>query len=213
MPPAQPIPLQSLCGVRPAEALPEWSAPGWSLEALAGRLVELTAATGAAVLTLASLLVYEAQESGEPVAWVTTLDQSFFPPDLASTGVNLQALPVVRVEEAKQLGRAASQLMRGGAFGLVVVDLCNTPVQHTLPIPTQTRLLGLTQKHDATCLFLTTKTKKVPSLSSLVSLRGQCCIQRRASDEFVCRLRAVKDKRHAPGWTHEVNCRGPLGLH
>lgn len=98
-------------------------APAWSLADLAGRLVELSASAETAHLTVAFGLVLEAQLGDDRAAWVALDGSSFFPPDLVDTGIDLDALPVVRVPDARAAGRAADHLLRSNAFGLVVVDL------------------------------------------------------------------------------------------
>ncbi len=59
----------------------------WSLAEIAGRLVEISGSRAAASLTLAFGLVLDAQRQGEPVGWVTTSENFFYPPDAAQTGV------------------------------------------------------------------------------------------------------------------------------
>src|SRR5438093_9453381 len=71
----------------------------WGLDALRGRLVELSARGAAATLTSAIELVGEAQRSGEPVAWVTLGHATFYPPDVADSGIDLAALAVIRVHD------------------------------------------------------------------------------------------------------------------
>ena len=61
-------------------------------------------------------------------------------------------------------------------------------------------------------LLLTRKRGEEPSLGSLVSLRGEAERQDQGSGRFACRVRALKDKRRSPGWTHVEVCRGPAGL-
>src|SRR5262245_43058577 len=95
----------------------------WSFTGLSGRLVELSAQAEAAHLTAACGLVIEAQLCGDRAAWVTLESSAFFPPDLADGGIDLEALPVVRVPDARLAGRAADHLVRSGSFGLVVIDL------------------------------------------------------------------------------------------
>jgi len=112
----------------------------WSTAALAGRLAELSAAGAAATLTLAFALVLDAQQRGEPAVWITTTGSSFFPPDAAAGGVDLDALVVVRVATAPQMFRAADRLARSGGFGLLVLDLGD---RAHMPAPAQTRLAGL----------------------------------------------------------------------
>lgn len=187
------------------EARPE--RPSWDLPELSGRLVELCSHGASATFTLAFALVLDAQNRGEPAAWLTDTSRSFFPPDAARCGVDLAALAVVRLPDVNAVPRAADPLLRSGAFGLVVLDLGRTAV----PAPLQSRLLGLAHQHQAAVVFLTEKPVSAPSLGSLVSLRAE--VSRRAGpDGFDCALRAGKDKRRAPGWTHAEVRRGPDGL-
>ncbi len=115
------------CALSPGAAAAPAVSP-WSRPNLTGRLVELSGQGGAAVLTAAMRLVVDAQSRGETTAWVTTRESNFFPPDAAQAGVELEALAVVRVPDARLLGHAAERLVRCGAFGLVVVDLAGAPV-------------------------------------------------------------------------------------
>ncbi len=199
---ALPLPLRSANVLKHAPS-------GWSLASLSGRLTELSGAEDSASLTLAFGLVRQAQLLEEPVAWVSIQGQSFYPPDAAAGGVDLDALAVVHVGSVKELGRAADHLSRSGAFGLIVLDVANA----TVPIAVQSRLLGLARKHDIATLFLTRKKPEVPSLGSLISLRGQTRRRKTGLDKFTCNLRIVKDKRRAPGWSHMEICNGPPGLH
>ncbi len=180
----------------------------WSLAEIAGRLVEISGAGAAASLTLSFGLVLEAQQQGEPVAWITPRESSFYPPDAAEGGVDLEALTVVRVPDAKAVPRAADRLARSGGFGLVVLDLENAEV----PMPLQARLAGLAQKHHAALVCLTEKAERAPSLGSLVSLRVHAQRKPVAEDRFACELAAIKDKRRGPTWVHTEVCRGPAGL-
>lgn len=180
----------------------------WSRSELAGRLVELSSWGGGALLTLAFDLVLQAQHEGEPVAWITR-SSTFFPPDAARCGIDLDALPVILVPDARSGARAADTLVRSGAFGLVVLDLGADAV---VAPPLQTRLLGLASKHAAAVVFLTEKPSEAPSLGSLVSLRAQAVRSRTAEDRFSCEARVLKDKRRGPGWSHREFRHGPAGL-
>ena len=107
-----------------ASAMAPIARPVWSSAELSGRLCELsTVGSAPAALTAAFGLVLDAQRAGEPTAWVTTTADTFFPPDVAASGVDLTALIVVRVPDTRTAGRAADRLLRAGAFGLVVLDL------------------------------------------------------------------------------------------
>lgn len=181
----------------------------WTLPALSGRLVEISGAEDSAALTIALGLVRQAQLAGEPAAWVTPVTETFFPPDAAAGGVDLDALAIVRAPDPRALPRAADQLARSGGFGLVVLDTG----PERIPLAALSRLLGLAQRHGVCILFVTFKSERAPSVGPLVSLRGHARRRRTGPDEFTCEMVAVKDKRRAPGWTHTEVCGGPLGLH
>lgn len=174
----------------------------WGL--LKGRLTELS---GDSALSMAVHFVKEAQTHGEPVAFVTDLEHVFFPPDLVQNGVDINALVVALLPDANAKARAADQLARSGAFGLIVIDLAHQP---RVPPALMSRLLGLAQKHDTAILFLSAPQT---SLGALVSLRAEASLSHRRRDEYVCEVRAIKDKRRAPGWKHHEVFRGPTGLH
>lgn len=162
-----------------------------------------------APLTLAFGLVLQAQWQNEPVAWITRDDSLFYPPDAAEGGVDLDALTIIRIPDGRAATRAADQLVRSGAFGLIVLDLGAKP---DVPAPLQTRLAGLANKHQTTLLCLTTKGDEIPSLGPLVSLRVAARRERLADDRFSCGLIVLKDKRRGPTWRHAEVCRGPAGL-
>jgi recombination protein RecA len=151
------------------------SLPPWTRPNLAGRLVELSGGPASATLTFAVQLVLDAQRRGETSAWVTSREASFHPPDADANGVDLAALPVVRVPAAEHVPRAAERLVRCGAFDLVVLDLGKA----TVPLPLVTRLQGLAERHDAAVLFVTEKGEDAPSVSSLISLRVEARRARR----------------------------------
>lgn len=188
-------------------------APTWTLGELSGRLVEISGGQAAAHLTAAFGLVLEAQLCGDPAAWVTLEHSAFFPPDAAAGGVDVEALPVVRVPDTRAAGRAADHLVRSGGFGLVVIDLSESPKERSvsLPVPVLTRLLGLARAHDVAVLILTKKSPETASINSLVSLRADAQWSACDGRYDVC-VRAIKDKRGGPGWTHVETCRGPAGV-
>ncbi len=176
----------------------------FGLELIAGRLCEVS---GEAALSLTISLVLQAQERSEPVAWITDKEHAFYAPDAAANGLDLDALVLAFLPDASSKARAADQLVRSGAFGLVVIDLA---AEQRLPPALVTRLLGLAQKHTTAIVFLS---GHETALGSLISLRATTRRTRRAHGEFVCELVAVKDKRRAPGWKHEEVLRGPTGLY
>ncbi len=192
----------------------------WSLESMRGRLVELSARGATATLTAAIGLVLEAQRANEPVAWIMLATGSFFPPDVAETGVDLAALVVVRAPEPTVAARAAERVLRSGAFGLVVMDL----VESAAPVRTkrdeistahQGRLVSLAQAHDAAVVCITDKSADAASLGSLVSMRAEALrigASAGANAGVELSVRALKDKRRGPGWSRMLRARGPHGL-
>ena len=182
---------------------------GFSLQGLAGRLGEVA---GSACLAAATRLVLEAQLAGEPTAWLRLSSSDFFPPDLAEAGVDLAALPVVEARDEASLARAATHLARTGAFGLVVLDLHGPTARPTLPSAAQSQLAKLAQHHTTAVVCLTSKPADAPSLGSLVSVRFQAQKRRVAPGRFEVELRALKDKRRAPGWVNTEVGHGPSGL-
>ena len=180
----------------------------WSLATLRQRLVEISARGASATLSTAIEIVVDAQTQHEPVAWLTLGNATFYPPDVADCGVDLDALVVVRVPDAAAAARAGERLLRSGAFGLVVIDL---GAHADLNMQMQGRLVTLAQSHDAAVVCLTEKAEDTASLGSLVSLRAEA-LRMRERDEFAVSVRVLKDKRRGPGWTQSFRRRGPAGL-
>ena len=200
------------------------------LSDITGRLVELTGGKASADLTIACSLIIEAQLLNEPAAWITNLSSIFYPPDLAESGADLDALPVIRLPNGRAVLRVADHLIRSGSFGLVVLDLFleRSPDQGLLG-----RLIRLAEGSRTAVLCL----MRSGSLGSMVSLRGKTCRRRNSSvrersklegpetgqpgtiqsgtiqsGKFHVELMVIKDKRRGPGHVYREECRGPAGL-
>lgn len=182
----------------------------WTLETLAGRMVEISSAMTSASLTAAMSLVLEAQRHGEPAVWIAAGESSFYPPDVAASGVDLDALVVVRTENATRAARAADHLLRSGGFAIVVLDLAE---DSNLRMSIQSRLSGLANAHRSAVVCLTRKSSDTPSIGSLISIRGETDVSQEGFDQFAWEIHVIKDKRRGPGWSHVQPCRGPEGLH
>jgi recombination protein RecA len=181
---------------------------GWVLEELAGRLVEIRSVGPAAALTFAIQLVLEAQQKAEPVAWFMARDGTFYPPDAARNGIDFEALALVRMKGPKAAAVAADRLLTCGAFGLLILDLGDDP---WFPNALQNRLVRHAEDNHTAVVCLTEERRDARTLSSLVSLRAE--VSRRATgDGFECTLRAARDRRHRPGWTHQEDCDGTVGM-
>lgn len=178
---------------------------GFVFASLQGLVSELS---GPAALSATLLTLREAQRAGDTVAWLPRADSLFYPPDAEASGVDLSAVTMVRVPQA-DVPRAGELLVRLGGFGLVVIELV---AGQRVPTPLLSRLLGLAQKHDAAVLFLTQSERDAPSIDPLVGMRAWASAERVGEGSFVLSVRALKDKRRAPGWERREVCRGPAGL-
>lgn len=190
---------------------------------MAGRLVEISGQKAAANLTVAFGLVLEAQRRNEPAAWVTLQQSTFYPPDVADSGISLEHLAVVRVPDTRSAMRATVELTRSGGFDLVILDLGPEAIREALmprrtkrrypsrlSTPLLTKLVGLARKHGTAVVMLTEKTGQASSVSSLISLRAEA----RRSKDAPCELEVavLKDKKRGPGRLYHEVCRAPAGL-
>lgn len=190
--------------IRPAPA----GSPRWCLAEVAGRLVELTGWRSGAAYTSALALVVDAQRADETAAWLGPRARSFFPPDAEALGVDLAALPVVRLGQASDVPFAADVLARSGAFGLLVLDLGSA----SLSMGVLARLAGLARAHAAAIVLLTEKPPERPSLGSVVSLRADASFARARDGSFLQELAVARDRVRALPWRQVEMRRGPPGL-
>ncbi|MDZ4860705.1 MAG: recombinase A [Candidatus Hydrogenedentes bacterium] len=184
-------------------------AKAWGLDTVLGRFVELGGASKSSAVTVCAGLVVEAQERGGLATWIGGPGFGFFPPDFDASGIDLSALPVVRVTDESKGWHVADTLLRSGAFALVVLDVGN---RMKLPLGIQTRLVGLAKKHQTALVMITRRERRDTAGGSLVSLRGETDRRRMGHDCFTCTVQIVKDKRRTPGWNHGEMYRGPDGL-
>ena len=175
----------------------------WTRDELIGRIAELCGNDHAGHLTLAGSLVYQFQAAGEPVAWVTTTTDTFFPPDLADTGVDLTSLPVVRIGDPVAATTVTDRLIRSGSFGLVILELIG---EHQVPAGILGRLVRLARQQEASLVCLTKR-----PLGSMVSLRGTVHRRQEGSDG-ICGVVVQKDRRRGPGYRISYRYRAPHGV-
>jgi hypothetical protein len=188
----------------------------FGLAAFRGRVIEISAPPAVGCLTVALHLLLEAQMAGENTAWIAGAPGSFFAPDAAACGIDLAALPVVLAPDPLAAGRAASHLLRAGAFGAVVLDLTG-PTAVTLPQPLLSRLVGLAQKAGTALVALTDKAPGDESLGSIIGLhifvrRVAAGVASDGQPLFQLSLEAAKDKRRGPGWLEQRTLLAPAEL-
>lgn len=186
----------------------------WSLDALSGRLCELSAHGAGAAFSALALLAAQAQRRGELVAWVSAGPLPFAP-DLERNGLDLRALLTVRAPDASAAARAAERLLRAACFGLVVVDLAEGA---ELPPALAGRLMHQSQRGGAALVFIRRQPRTQPSLSSLIHVRiaaerQRCARGSLVEGAFVVELEVLKDKRRGPGALQQEIFDGTPGLY
>lgn len=125
------------------------------------------ASSGRTSLMLAALQSATAQEN--VCALVDTAD-AFHPPAAAAAGVRLERLLWVRCGgNAEHALKAADLLLQGGGFGLVVMDLADTPVPTARRIPlTSWFRLRRAVEHTPTVLLVIEQQPLAKTCASLV---------------------------------------------
>lgn len=184
----------------------------------AGRLVELVGSDGASArFTAAVGCLRLAQARGETTAWVQRQGGALFPPDLAASGIDLDALLVVQVPaRAGSHGpvKAAELLLRSGGFGMVVVDLSAEPRHGALERDQawQGRLLAMAREHHSGVLLLAPSAARRGAFGPLVSLCLGLRRVRVAPGRFEVQPHVLKDKSALLGPLLAQSCHGPAGL-
>jgi hypothetical protein len=190
------------------------SAPSLPLSALMGRLTEVAVGSTGGGHSVAAAWVQTAQREGEPVAWIQWAGGNLYPPDLAASGIRLDALLVVHAGEPVTCHdrlRAAEVLLRSGGFGLVVLDL--TAGQIPAGLAWQHRLQAWArQSHSAVLVLRTIRLGQTASLGPLVSL--QMVPERHRMDDglFALTCHIGKNKLGQPVSPWQWACCGPPGL-
>ncbi|MEZ4450059.1 MAG: hypothetical protein R3B09_11335 [Nannocystaceae bacterium] len=176
-------------------------------------MIEVSGRVSPARLSAAASLVRRAQLEGETTAWIQPSTGGLFPPDLAAAGVDLEALVVIHApidRGVQALLQAAEWLLRSGAYGLVVVDLCGQ--RSPRGDAWQARLCALARQHQSRVVVITQSDDHEGSLGPLVGLR----VAPRRSPPHVglCRLdvQILKNKSGAPLTIRPESWRAPTGL-
>lgn len=190
----------------------------WERASLNGILTELVGGPRSANVSAASRLILATQIAGEQVAWVATHRAVFFPPDMAAAGIDLASLPVIWAEEPMRAGRtfagravrASEQLLRSGAFGLLVIDLAPDLIINAAG---QGKLLRLAETYSSQVLIIRQKRRDGMYSGSLVTVRMESSREQSGPGRYLCTLTNTKDKREGPGWVTSEEFDGPPGMH
>lgn len=177
-----------------------------------GRLIEFVDGHTLAPITSAVACLRYAQQQGETAAWIQPRPGSLFPPDLADSGIDLQALVIVHVPQhsgAYGLCKAADLLLRSGGFGMVILDLIQGAPTHDSAW--QGRLLSLAREHES-WLILLSPARPTGSLGPLVSLCIETHRTRVEHGLFSLTPQVRKDKSALLSPLMTEQRRGPWGL-
>ena len=174
----------------------------WTLEALAGRIVELDGG-----LTMAAELLHAAQVKGEPAVWIGDREDMVFPPDLDACGIDLAALPVIRATSAAQAWKATDTLLRSGAFSLLILS----PAAHWNMTETVQTLLHRHTREQSSVLLLLRRAAGIRP-PARHALRAQSRIHQEGFDTFHLHLHVTPGASQASVWSQTHTCRGPEGL-
>lgn len=158
-------------------------------------------------IDLAALPVVWAEE---PTA-VTPGDGTKGAGGTAGTGnVPITSAAIRRRKTVGRAIRAAEQLLRSEAFGLIIIDLAK---DLSLPAAGQGRLLRLAEHYNAQVLIVRRKREDGIYSGSLVTVRTESTREMVSAGRFRCTITNTKDKREGPGWTTTEMFDGPPGLY
>jgi hypothetical protein len=185
-----------------------------------GTVIELTGDFAAAATSTAVGAVADAQRTGGITAWVQARDGALFPPDVAASGVDLEALAVVHLPPVASTGSAAGArssdhgvpaaaelLLRSGAFDLIVLDLRPAPPKRGAWLG---RLQALARQHHTRVLLLTDASTPLTFATGLAQRLAPH--RRRDGDRFVVEPVLQRDKLHTGELPPVRSHGGPAGL-
>lgn len=181
------------------------------LEGFQGQLSELSATRGQAYLSLLFDLIAQSQRRGEPAAWIGDRPTLFYGPDARHRRIDWEAVVLISLSSAQARAVAADQLLRSGAFGLVIIDLAGATAPH-IGSPLMHRLAQWSRRHHSATLFINDITAESSALSSLLQRRVSARWSDVDAEQLVATYTITKDKRGAPGAQIEEVYDGPMGL-
>lgn len=178
-----------------------------------GRLIELSGRGAHARLSMATHLLRRAQLDGETTAWIQPEGGALFPPDLATAGIDLDALVVLHLPTDQGPGdllRAAEWLLRSGGYGFVAVDLSGVPPPRGQAW--SARLLRLARDNRARLVFVTDTPERQPSLGPLIGLRLETQRSPPLDGRCTLNVRVIKNKSGGPVRVLPETWQSPEGL-
>lgn len=192
-------------GAHDARPAPDRPDAALGLDALRGRIVELSSVGLQGLGGVAARYLWEAQVAGHWPVWVSC-GAVPLAEDLQAAGVDLDALVVVRAGSLAGALRAAERVMRSSVCGLVVVDVA---AHAQLPASSVGRLLKIAQRSESACVFLGARERTRASLSPLVSLRMELRYEEDARLSHTPTLRNDADARlrHPPTMRNDADAR------
>lgn len=142
-----------------------------------GAISTLEGATSSGRTSLAARLLAVATAAGGAAALVDWCDDpngSVFAPSLATAGVALERLLIVRVGQVLEVVRAADILLRSAAFGTIVIPV--VPSSRSVGPAVWTRLASLA--HHANAVLLVVGNEASNELRYFATVRVECALGR-----------------------------------
>lgn len=200
------------CAPRPATARPAELAPITSVEQLAGpgRVIELSGRLGAGKRSTLVAMLAACQRRGEPCAVLELQPGTLYPPDLARSGLDLDALIVVQIprpaprsapagplDPLALMVRAAELLLACGGFGLLALELGALASTRGAGA-WLARLAGLARQRQACVVLMSASEPQAPSLGPLVGARVEPRLVEHGPGRYQLALSVLRNKLGAP---------------
>ena len=93
----------------------------WHPSKLKGQLNELIGEEHSAHLTITSSIIQSFQAITESVVWITTSLNTFFPPDMDQSGIDLSNLTIINLPNLPAMTKVTERLAYSNAFGLIIL--------------------------------------------------------------------------------------------
>jgi len=187
--------------------------PELTFGSLSGQVVEFSGWRPTALITLSAGLMRACLKNRRECAWILCGPENehslFYPPDLASAGIDVERIPILPADSAARAFGLAERLLRSGAFGMIVLDLT---LHHSIRSRLVGRVNALARSHESLVLCLTRRPPGQPSLDPMVFIHYHMESRRDDAGRFRASWHLRKDKQGVPGQRGEGLYEPPPGL-
>ena len=179
----------------------------WHPSKLKGQLNELIGEEHSAHLTITSSIIQSFQAITESVVWITPSLNTFFPPDMDQSGIDLSNLTIINLPNLPAMTKVTERLAYSNAFGLIILEI--TPGKN-IPHISMRKLMQSVTKKETAIVFLNTSGNII---EPFISLRGHVHRDKaQKSEEFHYSIKILKDRQNRPGLLLTNTYRAPDGM-